>query len=680
MMVRGPSALAAEARSGHRSVQTPLLSILILTYNRERMLAECLKSVQSTASDCEIVVCDDASTDGTGDLLRAWVDHDPRIRYIRQPENVGMRANVETAAREARGKYIAFLADDDTVEPANYERKIAILEAYPQVGLVYSLAFATDQNLANREVYRRAEYLDYSYIGGRAEFSDLMSGNYIPGNSVVFRRSVLGEDRLIDPNLPGTLSDWDLWMRLAFASETAFINEPLVNVRFHSGTQSGLGASDMAMGMIAVWEKWLVHHPDPPVLENRTWERMRAVFQSEVQRLHGNDQPRAEACVAAFEEMRRAAGANASLVFAQRSRRIMPNPPQPRTVPLVWTGPVWSATGVGSDLRSMAAAADTLSDTVLRLEDVHLSLIRAEAPPNERRRRLSAHIWQSIPSAAKYVHVWQGPPDYLRVDEDASAAVVRVAVGDGVIPAALLEQASNVRAFWVPSRFDCRLLQEHGVPEHKLHVLPGSADVDDSAAEPIDLGTQRDFNFLSMVKLTDPGLDVLLQAFAREFRADEDVGLVLVLRSREGKTIQEVGEELRLWMLADLGNTAAQFPSINLWVSPLTDEGVASLLTASQAYVEPRPSRWGRAPLEAMACGTPVVGARVGPNADLLNEQNSFSNASELTVESLRHLMRGAFSAPDEVRRRGQRAREGVAATHSPVVVGQRLRELLDAL
>ena len=75
----------------------PKLSILILTYNRQLMLVQCLDSVLLTTVDCEIVIFDDASTDGTPEVLRAYADRDPRIRYFRQPSNVGGAANFDAA-------------------------------------------------------------------------------------------------------------------------------------------------------------------------------------------------------------------------------------------------------------------------------------------------------------------------------------------------------------------------------------------------------------------------------------------------------------------------------------------------------------------------------------------------------------------------------------------------------
>jgi glycosyltransferase involved in cell wall biosynthesis len=661
----------------------PRLSILILTYNRQRMLRDCLDSVLPTTADCEIVVFDDASTDGTPELVRTYIDRDPRVRYFRQPTNVGVSANVETAAKEARGEFIALLADDDSVEPGNYERKVAILEAFPDVGFVYSLAYATDENLRNQQVMRRAENLDYSYIGGRAEFVDLISGNYICGPGVVFRRSLVEEHGVMDRDLPPAalaLSDWDMYLRFMLNAETAFINEPLVNVRFH-GSSLSTQSRDMAMGMIGVWRKWLVDRPDPPALDKRTWERMHAVFLSEVQRLHGNEPAKAQACVAAFEELRTAAAANASHTFALQTR-CMTTTGQSTTTSLVWSGPVWAMGGMARDLRSMAAAAEAVPSISLRLEDVNWGLPTAEPVPGDRRRRLNESLWRPLRAESNYVNVWQGPLEFFRSDDDSRATVARVALEDEIpIPPTLLERLSDLQAVWAPSQFQCDVLAGYGIPCEKLRVLPSCVDLDGGAAvERFDLGTGRHFNFTSMVQLSDRGVEVLLRAFIREFRSEEDIALVLVVRAPPDASAERVVEHMQQLIQLELAGSNRVIPHINLRVGPLADDALAALLTASQAYVEPRPSRWGRGVLEAMACGVPVIGARIGGNTSLLSPQNSFSVDAELTPESLGRLMRQVSSSPEKARRRALNARVDVAVTHSPAAVGERLRELVAEL
>ncbi|GAC1313682.1 MAG: hypothetical protein NVSMB2_01950 [Chloroflexota bacterium] len=658
----------------------PTLSILVFTYNRRRMLADCLATVLPTTADCEILVIDDASSDDTAELVLDYAQRDPRIRYIRRETNVGVTANVEFAAQLARGELISFLADDDSVQPGNYERKVALLNAYPDIGLVYSLAYGMDELQTNRRIIRRPEYAPHSYIGGRPEFSDLLSGNYIYANSVVFRRGLMDQYGVMDRNLPPAaypLSDWDLWLRYTFHTQTAFINEPLANVRFHTSALS-IQASDMAMGMIAVWRKWLVDRDDPPVPDSRGWERMHAVFLSEVRRLHASDQNKTDECLRAFEELQRAAQANASRSFGRRTRFMSNTHDSRPTAAVIWSGPVWSAGGLAADLRAMAASA-TFPDLAVRIEEVVWGLPETEHGLLERRQVLTDRLATSLPDGVDQVHVWQAPLAYYRAFHEPGRHVARLAVGPDDRLAEIIHHLTQFDVAWVPSTSQRDLLINAGIAPDHVKVLPSPVDIDlASAPEHVNLGTGRGFNFVTMVRLSDPGLPPLLRAFGKEFGAHENVALVLVVPAETGRNNQQIVTDVQQLIDQELGKRGRQIAPVQLHVGLFGDDLLNALRRSADAYVEARPGRWGRNVIEAMACGIPVIGAPIGVNSDLLNNEVGFLVSDR--HRSLGTAMREAFSHPDETRRRGVQARAEVVAKNSPAVIGARLRELLAEL
>ena len=106
-------------------VDSPLATIAIPTFNRAETLKRAVASARAQDyRSVEILIIDNASEDATKEVCQALADEDPRIRYMRQPRNVGPIRNFETGLENARGHYFMWLADDDWITP-NYVRRCA---------------------------------------------------------------------------------------------------------------------------------------------------------------------------------------------------------------------------------------------------------------------------------------------------------------------------------------------------------------------------------------------------------------------------------------------------------------------------------------------------------------------------------------------------------------------------
>jgi teichuronic acid biosynthesis glycosyltransferase TuaG len=128
--IRAPSSLARMSR--------PLVSVVMPTYNRRALLEASIDSVLAQIlDDFELVIVDDASTDGTAEVLAREARKDPRIRVMRAAVNGGCDAARNLAMSSARGRYLAFL-DDDLFLPERLERAVVRLEAEPGFGAVFS--------------------------------------------------------------------------------------------------------------------------------------------------------------------------------------------------------------------------------------------------------------------------------------------------------------------------------------------------------------------------------------------------------------------------------------------------------------------------------------------------------------------------------------------------------------
>lgn len=124
---------------------TPLVSIAVPVRDGARFLDEALASlVSQTLDDLEIIVSDNASTDDTPRIARAWAARDERVRYVRNERDLGAAPNFNQALALARGRYFRWAAADDLAAPEHLARCVAVLERRPAVVLCHSRVRVVD--------------------------------------------------------------------------------------------------------------------------------------------------------------------------------------------------------------------------------------------------------------------------------------------------------------------------------------------------------------------------------------------------------------------------------------------------------------------------------------------------------------------------------------------------------
>ncbi|MEX0429541.1 glycosyltransferase [Nocardioides sp. DS6] len=173
------------------TTSTPALSIGLPTYNGERFLAQALDDLLAqTFTDLEVIVSDNASTDRTGEIARAYAARDPRVRYVHQPVNLGAAGNHNAVLALARGRWFAYASDDDRYAPTLFARCVEALEADPALALAHSADGFIDETGAVIAV--PAYLLDTSAPRASDRFRSLLheqGGNdfYAVGRTEVFR-------------------------------------------------------------------------------------------------------------------------------------------------------------------------------------------------------------------------------------------------------------------------------------------------------------------------------------------------------------------------------------------------------------------------------------------------------------------------------------------------------------
>lgn len=125
----------------------PKVSIGLAVYNGENYLREALDSLLSqTFTDFELIISDNASTDKTADICRAYAEQDARIRYHRNARNLGGAVNMNLTIQMARGQYFKLAAHDDTCAPEFLARCVEVLDRDPSVILAYPKTVLIDEH------------------------------------------------------------------------------------------------------------------------------------------------------------------------------------------------------------------------------------------------------------------------------------------------------------------------------------------------------------------------------------------------------------------------------------------------------------------------------------------------------------------------------------------------------
>lgn len=245
---------------------SPRLCIGLPVYNGERFIGEAVTChLRQTFDNFEIVISDNASSDGTEQICRDLAHDDERIRYVRQAENIGAAGNFNAVFGQCRSALFKWAAADDVIEPTYLERCIAELDRDLGVVLATSRVDRIDENgrLVGHERYRLGEGSRWAPRRFVGQASQNHSCFQIFG---VVRTDVLARTTLHGPYIG---SDRDLLAELALHGRFAVVDEYLLHRRVHDASFSA-GSLDRAEKVRFYRPQATPAAPRPPVGGIRT--------------------------------------------------------------------------------------------------------------------------------------------------------------------------------------------------------------------------------------------------------------------------------------------------------------------------------------------------------------------------------------------------------------------------
>lgn len=247
------------------------ISVCIPAYNRPDTIKQTIQSViDQTEKDWELIVTDDSDNKNVESVVISFSD--PRIRYTKNPNRLGMEGNWNMGLTLAKGQYIKLLMDDDYLHPTCLAEQALILDQLPRVVLVcadYEVVNGENQHIKMSNMKKdpyRLFLRDYVENGFAFILAYLLGKRKVGlPSAMLFRKSTLAVSGLVNPNA-GFAADSDLWLRLCEFGDFAYCDKKLLVMRWHETNLSKKLVTETLgyQSILQLYRKWL-QNDDPGI-------------------------------------------------------------------------------------------------------------------------------------------------------------------------------------------------------------------------------------------------------------------------------------------------------------------------------------------------------------------------------------------------------------------------------
>ncbi len=257
------------------SDSSPLISVVMITYQHEKYIAEAIKSVLAqTFKDFELIIVSDGSTDKTDEIINSF--QDDQILYIYQ-ENQGPSTAINNGIIASRGKYIALMSGDDVCYPQRLELQYQYLDNFDKKIVFSWVDFINDdsqpfigehfaQNYFNHPNRTRSEILNWFF----------MKGNYLCAVTALVEKEILLEAGLF--NLASIqIQDFDMWAKLVKNYDIYIVEEKLVKYRIRSDSNNLSSHPSNSVRTLFEW-----HQTSKNILDNIPIELFKLAFSNQI--------------------------------------------------------------------------------------------------------------------------------------------------------------------------------------------------------------------------------------------------------------------------------------------------------------------------------------------------------------------------------------------------------------
>jgi glycosyltransferase involved in cell wall biosynthesis len=251
--------------------QPPLVSVIMNCLNCRKYLREALDSVAAqTYPHWEIIFWDDASVDDSPAIAQGYHE---RLRFFQEPVTIPLGAARNHAMGQVRGKYTALLDCDDVWLPDKLETQVNLMEADPDLGMVFSDCFFIDPEGRTLGTF----FGKYRPPEADQVLLRLLTGrNFIACPTALMRTAVVRQVGGFNPSFSYS-EEYDLFLKIALAYQVTFSLKPLAKYRLHAGNITGTGSPGTTRETMQIIKQTVLklsHLPwrDRLKIQRRLWE------------------------------------------------------------------------------------------------------------------------------------------------------------------------------------------------------------------------------------------------------------------------------------------------------------------------------------------------------------------------------------------------------------------------
>lgn len=214
------------------------ISVITASYNYAQYIEEAINSViNQSYQDWELIIVDDGSSDNSVEIIKSYCEKDSRIKLFQHEggQNKGLKETILLGLSHVTGDWVAFLESDDVLVAENLQKKVEIIEKYPDAKLIFNkMSYLCETEESKKQIKlhdKKQRKLAKMHFPRNMFYQFYVRNMILSFSCVMVNAQVLQNADFATPN--DIMIDWWLWINLAYKNDFYYLDEELTTWRLH---------------------------------------------------------------------------------------------------------------------------------------------------------------------------------------------------------------------------------------------------------------------------------------------------------------------------------------------------------------------------------------------------------------------------------------------------------------